>query len=527
MADCKRYKVAAIDLGTVSSRLVLAQVEAGAIVESSKHTEITDLGEGVDATGRFCEAAVERVLAACRMFVDEARAFGAACICTTCTSAARDASNAALLLDGLRDLGLEPQVIPGEVEARLTFFGVAHDFAGERIIVADSGGGSTELATGVYAPERGVFALEGTRSLDIGCRRVTERFFSALPPADGELAAAAAWAGEQFAGYFESLPVDFERAERLVAVGGTVTTLVALVHELEPYDSSFVHLRELSLEQVSAAIERMSTLDADSIAALPGVQPKRAGVILAGAVVIRELMRAGGYDTLTVSENSLLAGIIVNTALYSINIAVMGGSSLLNLNKTDTVFSLLKTALAGTPFAGGYKLIVSGAAVLLALVFITLFLRTRLGLAIRATGNNPDMVRSSSVNPAFTTTVGLCAANALTGLSGCLMAQSQKAVDINLGTGMVTIALASLLIGGTVMGRGGVFRRAVGVVLGSVIFRLVYTVALRLNMPAFMLKLVSSAIVILAISIPYLKTRLPMLRRRMAHAKWKGGEGAC
>lgn len=315
MADCKRYKVAAIDLGTVSSRLVLAQVEGGAIVESSKHTEITDLGEGVDATGRFCEAAVERVLVACRMFVDEARTFGAACVCTTCTSAARDASNAALLLDGLRDLGLEPQLIPGEVEARLTFFGVAHDFAGERIIVADSGGGSTELATGVYAPERGVFALErgvfaleGTRSLDIGCRRVTERFFSALPPARGELTAAAAWAGEQFAAYFEGLPSNFERAERLVAVGGTVTTLVALVHELEPYDSSFVHLRELSLDQVSAAIERMSALDVAGIAALPGVQPKRAGVILAGAVVIRELMRAGGYDALTVSENSLLAG---------------------------------------------------------------------------------------------------------------------------------------------------------------------------------------------------------------------------
>lgn len=308
MTNCKRYKVAAIDLGTVSSRLVLAQVEGGAIVESSKHTEITDLGEGVDATGRFCEAAVERVLAACRMFVDEARTFGAACICTTCTSAARDASNAVLLLDGLHELGLEPQVIPGEVEARLTFFGVAHDFAGERIIVADSGGGSTELATGVYAPERGVFALEGTRSLDIGCRRVTERFFSTMPPARGELAAAAAWAGEQFAAYFEGLPVDFERAERLVAVGGTVTTLVALVHELEPYDSNFVHLRELSMEQISAAIERMSALDVAGIAALPGVQPKRANVILAGAVVIRELMRAGGYKTLTVSENSLLAG---------------------------------------------------------------------------------------------------------------------------------------------------------------------------------------------------------------------------
>ena len=162
----------------------------------------------------------------------------------------------------------------------------------------------------MYAPERGVFALEGTRSLDIGCRRVTERFFSALPPTDSELAAAGVWAGEQFGAYFEDLPVDFECAERLVAVGGTVTTLVALVHELEPYDSSFVHLRELSMEQISAAIDRISTLDVEGIAALPGVQPKRAGVILAGAVVIRELMRAGGYDALTVSENSLLAGMV-------------------------------------------------------------------------------------------------------------------------------------------------------------------------------------------------------------------------
>lgn len=137
---------------------------------------------------------------------------------------------------------------------------------------------------------------------------MTEPVFSALPPTDSELAAAGVWAGEQFGAYFEGLPVDFERAEHLVAVGGTVTTLVALVHELEPYDSNFVHLRELSMEQISAAIDRMSTLDVEGIAALPGVQPSAPGVILAGAVVIRELMRAGGYDALTVSENSLLAG---------------------------------------------------------------------------------------------------------------------------------------------------------------------------------------------------------------------------
>ncbi len=225
--------------------------------------------------------------------------------------------------------------------------------------------------------------------------------------------------------------------------------------------------------------------------------------------------------------NSLLAGIIVNTGLYSINIAIMGGASLLNMNKTDTVFTAMKALLAGTFLGKQYKLIVALAAVVIVLVFMVVFLKTRLGLAIRATGNNPDMVRSSSINTVFTTTVGLCVANAFTALSGCLLAQSQKAVDINIGQGMVTIALASLLIGNTVMGKGGIFLRAVGAVLGSVIFRLVYSVALRLDMPAFMLKLVSSVIVVLAISIPYLKSRWPMIKRVLGHrcaSNGKGGE---
>lgn len=226
--------------------------------------------------------------------------------------------------------------------------------------------------------------------------------------------------------------------------------------------------------------------------------------------------------------NSLLAGIIVNTALYSVNIAVMGGSSLMNLNKTDTVFTLAKSALSDTAISGQYKLVVAAIVVILALAAVTAFLRTRLGLAIRATGDNPTMVRSSSVNTAFTTTVGLCASNALTALSGCLMAQSQKAVDINLGTGMVTIALASLLIGGTILGKGGIFKRAFGVVIGSIIFRIVYTIALRLNMPAFMLKAVSSVIVVLAISLPYLKTQYPLYKRRIkARSDNKHEKGEC
>ena len=222
--------------------------------------------------------------------------------------------------------------------------------------------------------------------------------------------------------------------------------------------------------------------------------------------------------------DSLLSGIIVNTALYSINIAVMGGSALLNMNKTDTVFSLMKDLLEGTPLAGQYKLVVALIAVAAVVAVLTAFLNTRLGLSIRATGNNPDMVRASSINTVFTTTVGLCVANAFTGLSGCLLAQSQKSAEINIGTGMVTIALASLLIGRTILGRGSILTRAVGVVLGSFVFRLVYTVALRLHMPAFMLKLVSSVIVILAISGPYLKRQWPMIRRRLAYSRaQKGG----
>jgi putative ABC transport system permease protein len=215
--------------------------------------------------------------------------------------------------------------------------------------------------------------------------------------------------------------------------------------------------------------------------------------------------------------DSLLSGIIVNTALYSVNIAVMGNTSLLNMNKADTVFTKMKELLDGTFLSGQYKIVVALIAVAAVILFLSLFLRTRLGLAIRATGDNPDMVRSSSINPVFTTIVGLCIANAFTGLSGCLLGQSQKSVNIDIGSGMVTIALASLLIGNAFAGRGKIPVRAVGAVFGAFIFRLVYTIALRFNMPAFMLKLVSSVIVVIAISGPYLKKQLPMLKRRMAH----------
>lgn len=220
--------------------------------------------------------------------------------------------------------------------------------------------------------------------------------------------------------------------------------------------------------------------------------------------------------------NSLLAGIIVNTGLYSINLAIMGNSSLLNMNKTPTVFVKLRDVLRGTPFEKQAVLIIALAAVVLVILFLSLFLKTKLGLAIRATGDNPDMVRSSSVNPIFTTTIGLCVANAFTALSGCLLAQSRKSVNIDEGTGMVTIALASLLIGTVFLKKKGVAVKAVGAVVGAVVFRLVYTVALRFNIPASMLKLVSAVLVIIAISVPYLKQQFPTIRRYLSASVGKG-----
>ena len=201
--------------------------------------------------------------------------------------------------------------------------------------------------------------------------------------------------------------------------------------------------------------------------------------------------------------DSLLAGITVNTALYSVNIAIMGKSSLLNLNSAGSIFSYASDMMDGSILDPYARLVVIALIVLLVMICIVAFLRTRLGLAIRATGDNPDMVRSSSINTVAITITGLCLSNSLTALSGCLLAQYNKSANIDIGTGMLTVALASLLIGRLFFRNKGVGHGVIGAVIGAIFFRLVYTMALRLNMPAFMLKLVSSVIVILAISGPY------------------------
>ena len=201
---------------------------------------------------------------------------------------------------------------------------------------------------------------------------------------------------------------------------------------------------------------------------------------------------------------SILAGIITNTGLYTVNLAVMGFSSNVNMMKAATVFSMVQP-IFGKTF---YKLVPVAILTVCVGILLALFLKTRLGLSIRATGDNPDMVRASSINTGFTITVGLCISNSLTALSGAVLAQYQKTADINLGTGMVIIGLASLIIGETLMPKGKTWVKILGAVLGSVVYRFIIAIALRMDLPSECLKLISATIVALAIGLPAIKAGL-------------------
>ena len=302
--------------------------------------------------------------------------------------------------------------------------------------------------------------------------------------------------------------------DKLLALGQTATEL-GLVNSLTVLSLflsySMLNVCDLSTDGCYTLGAAAGTLVA--IAGFPRLSLPAA--MLAGMV--------SGFVTATLQTRmgvqSLLAGIVVNTGLYSVNMALTGNKATVAMNKTTTVFSMAKDLLKGTVLAGQSTLIVMLIVVALVVVFLCAFLKTKLGLAIRATGSNADMVRSSSINPTFTTTVGLCISNAFTALGGCLMAQQQKSFDINMGQGTVTVALASLLIGGVFVAKHKPMPlRAAGAVLGAIVFRIVYALALRFNMPAFMLKLVSAVIVVLAISGPYLRQQLPLvIRRRKAY----------
>ena len=201
---------------------------------------------------------------------------------------------------------------------------------------------------------------------------------------------------------------------------------------------------------------------------------------------------------------SILAGIITNTGLYTVNLAVMGFSSNVNMLKATTIFSAFP----------GMKLIPAVIITVFTALLLVVFLNTRLGLSIRATGDNPDMVRASSINTGLTVTIGLALSNSITALSGAVLAQYQKTADINLGTGMVIIGLASLIIGETIFRGRKIWVKVLSAVAGCIIYRFIIAIALRLDLPSECLKLVPAVIVAIAIALPTIK-------------KNRGGKATC
>ncbi|MBF0954497.1 MAG: phosphatase [Atopobium sp.] len=331
--------LAAIDIGTVTARLALAQVEDGRVIRMAKYTEIVNLGEGVDKTKRLLPEAIHRCVGCVSSYVDHARKEGAEAVVCTLTSAARDAENAPDLGMGLASLGLEPMIIPGEIEGALTFLGVSHDFENHRILVADSGGGSTELVVGMLAGQpaaqgAGQPTAQGAgqqlggqqsasqqldinfvESVDLGCRRLTERFnLSSDHPSAEDIDGAHTMAAQMMSEAIERAQQQCAAPELLVGVGGTATSLIAIRDHLDPYDPSKVHLNHISIDEVSQIEGLLASKTLKEREDITGLQAKRAPVMLAGTILLAELMKNSGFKHLAVSESDLLFGLVITAA---------------------------------------------------------------------------------------------------------------------------------------------------------------------------------------------------------------------
>lgn len=303
----------AFDVGTVSTCLLCATVEDGRVRPLLRRAAVTDLGEGVDKSSELLPAAIERTVRTVADYLAQARELaarqGLEPWCTlTATSAARDARNADDLRRALAELGLCAEVLPGDIEAALGLLGATADFGPEPVLVADIGGGSTELSCGNRDAAGGLVRGPSV-SLDVGARRLTERFLACGPDEACDprgVVAARRLAREAAEGFLHGMG---DLPGRLVCVGGTATTVVAVNAGLEPYDADFVHLRFTSADELHELAQRLCRLTARERAGLAGLQPKRAHVIHAGALVLDELVRAGGWDGFTTSESNSLFGV--------------------------------------------------------------------------------------------------------------------------------------------------------------------------------------------------------------------------
>jgi exopolyphosphatase/guanosine-5'-triphosphate,3'-diphosphate pyrophosphatase len=306
-------RIAAIDIGTVTTRLLVADVSENGLVEVARSTDITHLGEGLSATGRLSEAAMQRVSDVIARYADTMREQGVESFSAMATSASRDAENSAEFLALLASHGITPLVIPGEREARLSFAGATSDMdAEEDLLVVDLGGGSTELIMGDVIEEGGVRRTEivKARSIDIGSKRVTERFLHSDPPTPLELAEAREWSVSQLRPYFDGLR---DRPQLMVSLAGTATTLSAIRQELEVYDPELVHCSCLTGSELADLVEMLAAMPLSERVKVPGLDPGRATVIVAGALMLETIVALSGLESTVVSEHDILYGILLET----------------------------------------------------------------------------------------------------------------------------------------------------------------------------------------------------------------------
>lgn len=295
--------VAAIDCGTNSVRLLVVEGRDGTLVERAREVRITRLGQGVDATGEFHPDALERTFTVCEEYAAIIAGEGAGALRFVATSAARDARNREAFFTGVKArLGVDAEVIPGAEEAELSFTGAltANPGAGTPALVMDIGGGSTELVLGRPG------ALERARSLDIGSVRLRERFLHDDPPTPAQITAATLHIDT----LLNEADVAIASARTWFGVGGTATSLSAIVQDLPVYDRALVHGSVLTRAQLQALADRLLAASVEEILAIPTMVPGRADVICAGALIAARVAARATVD-LTVSEADILDGIVL------------------------------------------------------------------------------------------------------------------------------------------------------------------------------------------------------------------------
>ncbi len=295
-------RVGVVDCGTNSIRLLIADIEGNNFREVIRQMEVVRLGQGVDETNQFHPDALERTFAAVDLYAAEIARRGVEKIRFCATSATRDALNREVFVDGVKErLGIEPEVISGDEEARLSFAGATREFnrSDGPFLVVDIGGGSTEFVLGTDSVESAI-------SVNIGCVRMTERHFHSDPPSAGEIALARR--DIQNAIDIASASVDIKSAKTLVCVAGTATTVAAAALNLPEYDRQAIHLSRISVEQVHDVSKRFSTMTHDERAILGYMHPGRVDVIPAGSLVLSEIVKATGAKEFVASENDILDG---------------------------------------------------------------------------------------------------------------------------------------------------------------------------------------------------------------------------